>query len=80
MPQKIMGFVGLVMSGLCMVYGVMLFWMGALRLVMPSVFAKPGQDPITQIMLVGAGVILIAIGWFVGIDSRERFNANGPRH
>jgi len=69
---KVAAFGGLVLSGLCLLYGMMLFWMGTLRLFFPGIFAKPGQEPGTQALLVLAGLVLLLLSWVVGKNSQEQ--------
>ncbi|HEY9841018.1 MAG TPA: hypothetical protein V6D23_11220 [Candidatus Obscuribacterales bacterium] len=72
MPLKqLLAFGGMILSGLCFVYGMALFWMGLLRLAMPQIFSKPGHDPVIQFMLIAAGIILLAIGWLLGKNMQE---------
>jgi hypothetical protein len=72
-PKKLLAFGGMVLSGLCYVYGTMIFWIGALRLAMPQVFSKPGNDPVIQALMVAGGLILIAIGWLLGRNMKELY-------
>lgn len=72
--HKVAAFFGMIFSGLCWTFGLLLSFFGGYKIFVPDVFSKTSDNPALLVVMLAGGLGLIGIGYLSGKQSAKVFD------